>query len=498
MDPEPTLRGPGATRREFLGALAGGAALVGLAACGGSSNGAKPRVPVGGTAFFEPASLRSSNGRLEVTLVAAGRMIPFGNGRRFAFTYNGTTPGPTLRVRPGDTLVITLVNHLDTPTNLHTHGLHVSPSGQADNIFVTVAPGAAHQYVYVIPPDHRSGLFWYHPHHHGTVADQVFGGLAGAIIIEDGLDDQTEISASHERLMVLADPLLADSAGGFGVSMMEQMSGREGDVVVVNGVVAPKLVAAAGALERWRVLNASPSRYYRIAVEGHTLHQIGTDGGRLDAPVEHAELLVAPGERAELLLNPNRAGDYLVRALSYDRGTATMGGMGGGGTRRDPTTLLATLAVRGNAARATIPRQITIVEDLRSAAIDRTRTLTLATGMGGGMGGGGTSNRGFTIDGQSFDPTRTDISTRLDTIEEWVVRNSSSMDHPFHLHVWPFQVVDDASGNPMRGWKDTVNVPAGASVRIRVAFRDLTGRTVYHCHILDHEDLGMMGVIDVE
>lgn len=94
-------------------------------------------------------------------------------------------------------------------------------------------------------------------------------------------------------------------------------------------------------------------------------------------------------------------------------------------------------------------------------------------GMGGGMGGGGTT-------------------------EEWVLRNSSSMDHPFHLDVWPFRVLDDASGNPVRGWKDTVNVPAGQSVRLRVAFRDLTGRTVYHCHILDHEDLGMMGVIDVE
>jgi FtsP/CotA-like multicopper oxidase with cupredoxin domain len=101
---------------------------------------------------------------------------------------------------------------------------------------------------------------------------------------------------------------------------------------------------------------------------------------------------------------------------------------------------------------------------------------------------------GFTIDGKGFDPTRTDIGARLGSIEEWTVRNTSSMDHPFHLHVWPFQIVD---GPRTSVWKDTVNVPAGGEVRIRIPFAGFAGRTVYHCHILDHEDLGMMGVIDV-
>ena len=113
------------------------------------------------------------------------------------------------------------------------------------------------------------------------------------------------------------------------------------------------------------------------------------------------------------------------------------------------------------------------------------------------MGGGG-MGRSFTIDGRAFDPARTDITTRLGRVEDWTITNSSSMDHPFHLHVWPFQVVARSDGGADRpGWKDTVNVPAGESVTLRIPLTNISGRTVYHCHILDHEDLGMMGVIRV-
>ena len=113
------------------------------------------------------------------------------------------------------------------------------------------------------------------------------------------------------------------------------------------------------------------------------------------------------------------------------------------------------------------------------------------------MGGDGGDGQ-LTIDGRTFDPERVDITTSLGTVEDWVLTNTSTMDHPFHLHVWPFQVVDGGDARAERAWRDTVNVPAGGSVRIRIPFRDLAGRTVYHCHILDHEDLGMMGTIDTQ
>jgi FtsP/CotA-like multicopper oxidase with cupredoxin domain len=104
----------------------------------------------------------------------------------------------------------------------------------------------------------------------------------------------------------------------------------------------------------------------------------------------------------------------------------------------------------------------------------------------------------FLIDGRSFDPDRVDLRARLGTVEEWTVRNTSTMDHPFHLHVWPFQVVEQSRGTPAAGWKDVVNVPAGGWAKVRIRFADFGGKSVFHCHILDHEDMGMMGTIEVE
>ncbi|MBK5288691.1 MAG: multicopper oxidase family protein [Acidimicrobiia bacterium] len=493
------------TRRDFLGAVAGGAVLVGLSACGSETS--SPALPASGDDFSAPRERRSRNGVLDVTLVAEGRTVRFGTGRRYAYTYNGTTPGPTLRLRPGDTLRITLVNHLSETTNLHTHGLHVSPSGSADNIFVMVPPGGTHRYEYRIPDDHPSGLFWYHPHHHGSVAPQVFGGLAGAIIIDDAIDDLPAIASSRERVMVLADPAIGTSADAFGASMMERMQGREGDVALVNGVVAPTIRAVAGSIERWRLVNASASRFYRLALTGAAMHQIATDAGRLARPVAVDEVLLAPGERVELLLAPTRAGRYAFRSLPYDRGTPMMGGGGmgggtGGSSGASDTITLATLVARDSSQAASLPTRLADLRSLTSSTVDRERDLTLAMGMGGGgMGGGGMGGGGMdgqaTINGDSFDPNRTDVATRLGDVEEWTIRNASAMDHPFHLHVWPFLVIDDGNGHAPPGWKDTVNVPANSSVRIRLAFLDIPGRTVFHCHILDHEDLGMMGVIDV-
>ena len=458
-----------------------------LAACGGS--GLTRESPAAGGAFSEPEVLRSVGGRLDVTLAAAATTVAFGDGRRDALTYNGSTPGPTLRLRPGDVLTVTLVNRLDEPTNLHTHGLHVSPSGDADNIFVTIAPDEQHRYRYEVPADHRSRLFWYHPHHHGTVAAQVFRGLAGAIVITDDLDTVPEIAESRERLMVIADPAVN---GTNGVSMMQRMLGREGDVVLVNGVLAPRVVARAGELERWRLLNASPSRYYRVALEGHPSNS--------SRPMVAGSPCRSSGRRsASRPANAPRCswrrprGSYGLVSRPYDRGSPRMGGA----STTSRTTCLATLTVRGTGGTAALPASLATVEDLRRVAVDRTRTLTL--GMGTGMGGGGRGMGGgaVTIDGAGFDPRRIDLTARLGTVEDWIVRNTSSMDHPFHLHVWPFQVLEGGDGTPDRAWKDTVNVPAGREVRLRVRFADIAGRTVYHCHILDHEDLGMMGVIDV-
>ena len=141
--------------------------------------------PVAGELFTEPEVLRSTGGLLEVRLEAALGKHEVAGREATTLGYNGGVPGPTLRLRPGDTLRVELVNRLDRVTNLHVHGLHVSPEGNGDNVFVAVDPGRAHRYEYRLPDNHPPGVYWYHPHHHGTVADQVFGGLYGAIIVED-------------------------------------------------------------------------------------------------------------------------------------------------------------------------------------------------------------------------------------------------------------------------------------------------------------------------
>ena len=138
-----------------------------------------------GAALREPDVLRSQGGSLDVRLEAASGSHEVAGRKAVTLGYNGGLPGPTLRVSPGDTLRIGLANHLEQPTNLHVHGLHVSPEGNGDNVFVVINPGDSFFYEYRLREDHLPGVNWYHPHHHGMVADQVFGGLYGAIIVED-------------------------------------------------------------------------------------------------------------------------------------------------------------------------------------------------------------------------------------------------------------------------------------------------------------------------
>jgi FtsP/CotA-like multicopper oxidase with cupredoxin domain len=465
-----------------VGAVAGGAGLL----WAGTS---VPSPAVGGK-FVQPAELRSVGGLLRVRLAAAPGRVQIGGRTASALGYNGSLPGPTLRLKPGDRLAVALHNGLGDPTNLHVHGLHVSPEGNGDNPFVMVEPGDSFDYEYRLPADHPPGVYWYHPHHHGFVADQVFGGLYGAIIV----DDPEPIAATRERVLVVSDVTLDASGQVAAASAMDRMRGREGNLVLVNGQVAPGLAARPGDRERWRIVNACVSRYLRLRLDGQGLQLLGIDSGRLRSPRTVDEVLLAPGNRADLLVTAAE-GSSLLRALPYDRGgVAGMGGAGSG-SQTDAVTL-ASLLVSGGAAGTlpVIPGQAEPL-DLRAAAVTARRELTFAMGAGGGMGGG--MMMGFTINGREFDPGRVDTTVQAGSVEEWTLRNTSPMDHPVHLHVWPMQIVEeDGRAAPAALWQDVVNVPTRGTVVVRIAFSGFAGRTVYHCHILDHEDRGMMGVIE--
>lgn len=472
--------------RSFLGAGVAAAGGGGLWWAMSDRFGGKHTL---GEALTQPEELASRNGFLELALTAAPKRLRVGGREASVQTFNGSLPGPTLRVAPGDTIRIAMTNDLPSPTNLHVHGLHVSPRGNSDNPFLSIAPGDSFDYEILLPKDHPPGTYWYHPHRHGTVADQVAAGLYGAIIVED----PAPLPVTRERLMVISDLSLDASGSVATVDRMQRMMGREGETVLVNGQVRPHIAAAPGERERWRIVNACPSRYLRIRLDGQDVQLFSHDFGRLTRAGTISELLLLPGGRAELLVD-TQEGSSTLTAEPVDRGS--MGAMmGGGSTGGGDTVELLTLEVAGESVDTPGPVPAgTAMRDLRGDPIAGRRSLDFGMGMGAMMGGG----MSFTIDGRAFDGDRNDATVEAGTVEEWTLTNSSTMDHPVHLHVWPMQVVEDGQGRVTEPtWRDVVNVPASGQVKVLIAFEDFTGRTVYHCHILDHEDEGMMGTVQV-
>lgn len=476
------------TRREALriGVVGGVAAVVGGAGLTQTGLPWDASAARAGT-FLEPETLQGVAGVLRVDLVASRREVSVAGQRANLLTYSGTVPGNTWRVRPGDRIEVRLRNDLESPTNLHTHGLAVSPRDNGDNPFVSIEPGQSHEYRFDLPPDHPPGTFWYHPHRHGLVADQLFGGLYGALIV-----DGDEVPTTRERVLLVSDISLTADGQIAPTSTQDIMMGREGDLLLVNGQREPHLTARPGERERWRVVNACSSRYLRLELAGQQVELLGIDTSQ-GPPEEATDVLLAPGNRADLLVTM-QAGTSELRTLGYDRGRM---GMMGGGNASGPGTL-ATLTVSGDEVipPAAVPERPGVV-DLRGQPIARKREIAFTMEMGGMMGpGGGAMNVGF--DGLAFDHERVDQEVSAGTIEEWVISNPTPMDHPFHLHVWRMQLIE-AGSQPTSDptWRDVVNVPAGSRVRVLIDFSRNPGRSVYHCHILDHEDAGMMAVVDV-
>jgi len=481
------------SRRRALGLLGLGTAGVAAGtvgwALGVGAPAARTRPGTSGEPLRQPNVVTSRGGVLDVTLTAAAGVLLAGLDTS-AWGFNGTSPGPTLRVRPGDALRVRLVNSIDQPTNLHTHGLHVSPDGNGDNPFVTVEPGGSFDYTIAIPADHPAGTYWYHPHHHGTVADQIFAGLVGALLVQG----EPDLPVTDDVVLAVTDTTLDGTGRVAPAPSIAKMMGREGDLVLVNGQHQPTITAAPGVLQRWRIINGCVSRVLALRLESHPLTQVALDGVFLPAPVERDRVVLAPGNRADVLVRAGRGGRYRLITDAYDRGgIGMMGAMMDGGPAATGPVTLATLAVSGPATTSPASPTTLPAPSAPTGAAARHRQLTFAMGMG--MGGAGMS---FTIDGRTFDPDRDDQTVQLGTTEEWTVVNTSPMDHPFHLHAWPFHVLTTSTGTQLTGVRhDVVLVPRQGWVRLRIPFTDYSGRSVYHCHVLDHEDLGMMATVNV-
>lgn len=469
-------------------ALLGLTAAAVLAGCSSGYRAAEEQgdqVPVSAAQEFA-----SVDGSLDVTLTAAEAQVPYENSTRWAMTYNGTVNGPTLRVRPGDTLSVTLKNDLSVPTSLHTHGLHVSP--ESDNPLVSVDPGASKTFTYTIAQDQPAGTFWYHPHVHGITAAQVASGLSGALIVEDSVDGSLADSTVENVLMVTDPPLAAENPWGDGSStgmgmgmgmgdssgmdMMTQMVGRAGPKLLTNGHDGVDLASAGGKLERARIVNATASTRLQFTWSGQEMLQLASEGGRLERPRPVTDIELAPGERTELVLMPAANGGELTAQRLSNEGT-------GSPTGQPEVIARASAATGAGTDVATLPENLANgYDDLfaPAVAVDNERTITLDGHMNP------------TIDGKLFDASRVDLAAKKGTVEEWVIENRTPMYHPIHLHAWSFQVQGED------GWQDVVQIPPYTKQLIRVKFNDFGGTTVLHCHILDHEDTGMMAVIRVE
>ncbi|SFQ71468.1 Multicopper oxidase with three cupredoxin domains (includes cell division protein FtsP and spore coat protein CotA) [Amycolatopsis arida] len=505
----------------------------------------------GGEPVRDLPEIRGASGVLDHRIDLAATQVRLRDRVLTLDAYNGQVPGQVLRIRPGDTLRILLRNlmrpmgiplnrlpplcashpggtpdttgppdsalgcvphalgelyHGDTlvqtmlATNLHTHGLQVSPSGDSDNVFVRIDPLGSHQYSYDIPADHPAGLHWYHPHFHGSTSHQGWAGLSGPIVVEGDIDAVPEIADMRERILVCNELWVGDDTGEVPTTLVIPTGGPvpfngfpaipSSMYFTVNGQLLPEIHLRPGETQRWRVLNAAPHRALWLHVEGHTLHQIGQDGIPFDRPRPRSDIMLTAANRAEFVIQGGAPGRYRVHAPAYDQGHP-------GGAR--PSVQLATLVVAGPPATGRVPTRLVDPPRMPDLPVAHHRVLRFSGDISGRHGIGVR----FFIDGKEYHHDRIDQQVEAGTVEEWTMVNEDVFQHPIHIHVNPFQVTDvrgippgDTSWAPPDPtvWWDTFRLPPRGRFTLRTHFRpDLTGKTVFHCHILPHEDNGMMG-----
>lgn len=502
------------SRRELL---AGGAGAAGLFALGPLASRAAPVVrsiaaaslfAVPASDFAEPALRRSLNGSLKTQLRVAYARNRLGATPVTLRAYEGGLTGPTLRFRPGDVVEVDLLNQLpaEAPahhrngphglntTNLHTHGLHVSPLGNSDNVLLEIPPGERLRYRFEIPKDHPAGVFYYHAHKHGSTAVQLGSGMAGALIVEGGVDRLPEIRAAAERLLVLQQ---------FPISRKGTVEWK--DVVfddphvptLVNGRLKPRLPLRPGEVQRWRFLHAGPREALRLSLADAAgrpvpLHRIAVDGLTTGRREPTSALDLGPGNRTDVLVQLPAAGTYYLLKSEVRPGH--------GDGPAAAAQVLAEVAVGGPPLKMALPT------DAALRPLAPFATLATAARVGHQSAELSVEGTAYRVDGRPFDAGNPPRRLKLGTVDEWKVSAGagSSLIHPFHIHVNPFEVLainGRRLGHPL--WMDTILIGGAGSgyptreVLFRTRYRDFTGRFMLHCHNAVHEDMGMMELVEI-
>ena len=404
---------------------------------------------------------------------------------------NGAYLGPTLNMRDGDNVRINVTNELGERSTLHWHGMHL-PAAQDGGPHQVVADGTTWSPEFTVRQSAAS--LWYHPHLMGKTAEHVWRGMAGMVIVNDDESDGLNLPSGYgvdDIPLILQDrSFSSDGRMDYRASRHSRMMGMMGNIPLANGTIAPFFQATTTRV-RLRILNASNASTYFLGFDtGQRFHQIGTDGGLLEAPVLMDELRLGPAERAEILVELEPGREIVLQNRSR----------GGGGMMSQSApafNFLKIAPVETLSPSAKMPQSLASIDWLNESDAVKSRRFDLEMVMGPqAMLGVGKTH---TINGKSMKLNRIDETVNLGDTEIWVLRNTSRVPHPFHMHDVQFQILDRNGRLPAaneKGRKDVVLIGAGEVVRIIMRFEDYSDPDspfMYHCHILEHEDVGMMG-----
>lgn len=398
-----------------------------------------------------------------------------GNKQTPTMGYNGSYLGPVIKVARGEEVRMHITNDLKEETSIHWHGLEVEGTKDGGPHQV-ISAGSKWEPVFTI--NQPAATLWFHPHVIGTTAIQVYYGLAGLIMVEDensmslGLPDEYGV---NDIPLIIQDRSF-DKDGSF-IYYDNMMEGAIGDYIIVNGAITPYLDVKQIKM-RFRIVNGANARNFNLRLSDYgEFHQIASDGGLLEKPLLSDSLFISPGERAEIIIDFSK----------YDEGKKI--------ELISENELVMTFNIDGKSADDTvIPEVLSTIDKLDQNLVTGVKTIQL-DGMG----------RMVTLNGRKFDIDRIDDNVTLGDTEIWEIFTNrammmGSLGHPFHIHGTQFQVLSRDGYEPEeneKGWKDTVYVRAGESVRIIVSFK-YKGIFMYHCHILEHEEAGMMGQLEVK
>jgi FtsP/CotA-like multicopper oxidase with cupredoxin domain len=428
---------------------------------------------------LKTTSMKTQGKIVEYNLTASEFQWDLAPGKTIkAWGFNKQLPGPTLSARVGDTLIIRVKNDLDEPTVIHWHGLRIPSSmdgtGAVQN---PIQQGETFEYRFTLPD---AGTFWYHSHANETV--QVERGMYGAIVVNDENDPVTD----GERIFMIDDMKLTPlnefkQPSWFVPRIMERHDGRQGNTLLLNGKENPAIKMYAGQRERWRFINSSSARYFYLSLGGKPFQLIGTDGGLLEHPITMTKILLTPGERIDIIAGPFNEGDnFSIESLYYNRMTFL----------KSKRQVFATVNVgESTQSIADIPETLREIEPLahQHAAVTRKVKFSVGPSMKNGMN--------FLINSKMHVDDKPVVAGDL---QIWEINNASLMDHPFHLHGYFFQVIEENGTAPkFRAWKDTYNLTPRSTIKIAWMPDSRFGTWMYHCHILEHHEAGMMANFDV-